>query len=558
MARSSVNNMRAGMDIKFGDGSNFLQRFSDAVAGETGGRGFLEAILNTVDSTALENQLMEEVEMVSGGRGKLDAAFKEVGDLYSNITVDTAEEREALVESATGSAAGFAAFVEQASKSFGEERNKYKGKTLVSQTDLAARLNKTDNASAVAAAYAQMKLGPATTSQADMAKALLERADSAGARTLQSVGLLTETEVTEKDVSDFINNEQIRLYTTDAEAADKARVEAFDRLGQQLDEGTVSGKTIAESFGVTGDKAVEVGDAIKAYLEGGGQDVLTKGLGDIEGLTDEQRENIDVVSRFSKQANANRGLSFTGARGAAGRRIATSRMAAVNAKIGEGIEKDSALARVVADETERGELSQIPEAERTEEQKKRLEELKTRKISPEEKKALDAVMQGDDATFSAAVEEAASKKPGQNKSDVVNAVTADAQKMSGAADTGGGGIIGQITSALSGAMGDVLKDLKVEVTKLPDGFATELGAGIAISLVDAIRTSIFGGGAAAQPVAAGGAKAGGAGTMALTGTVKLEGLDRLVAELTGDTVEDTAPGGQPVTLRGAPAPTTQS
>lgn len=540
--RSANNAMRAGMNIQGGDGSNFLQRFSDAAAGDLGGRGsFLDAILGTIDSTALETQLMQEVEAGTGKRAALKAAYAEAGQLYSRATIDTPEERAALAASATGSAAGFSAFVAQVSSSFGAERNRFKDKTLVSQDALRKTLTETDS-NKIKQAYMALKLGKETDSQDVMIKALMENSGDAGLKALQDAGVLGQNTVTTKVVSDFIKNEQNRLYSADISDADKARVEAFTKLNQQLDEGVATGKTIASAFGVT-DAATA--DVIKTYLDGGGGDVFSEELKKL-GLDETQRSHIDAMSRFAKQANAMRGMSTLGAQGAAGRRMVTARMAAINTAIEkEDIDKNSALATVIKDETRKGELSQIPAAKQTQAEKDELKALNEKTRSKDEQKAFDAIMTGSDEDLRAEIDSAASTAGGREKSKTTDAVMKDAGKMTGIAAADSGGIMGQITSALSGVLSDALKDLKVEVTKLPDGFAAQMGAGMGASVLAGI-TNIFGGGAPASlsPAAAAGATK--SGPMELTGTVTLEGLDKLVAKLRGNVIGDTAPGGIPV------------
>ena len=551
--RSAANNMRAGINMPAGDGSNFLQRFSDAAAGELNGRGsFLSAILNTVDSTAIENQLLSEVMEGTGKRAALETAFTQAGDLYKAKTIDTPEERAALAASATGSAGGFAAFVAQVGKSFGEERNIFKDKKLLTDAELEAKLRDPDKKGALAGAYAALRLGDETASQDVMVAELMKNMDADRLQVLQERGLLGQDEVTTKVVRDFINNDQVRLYNANIDDNDKARIEAFDRLGRQLDEGVVTGTTIAEAFGVTGDKAKEADAVIRKYFQGGlDSEKFTEELAGL-GLED-QTANIDAMARFSKQANAMRGLSLAGARGAAQRRIAISRMAAVNTRTGEDgtIDSDSILARVVAEETEKGELNQIPLEQQTEEQQNRLRELNEKKLSPEEQKVRDDVVSGDDAAFQGAIRDAARTDGGKKRSDTVEAVMQDASKMAGTAASEAGGILGQITSAFSDVMGDLLKDLKVEVTKLPEGFATEMGAGMGASIVAGIAGIFGGGGGISGATAATAAR----GPLALAGTVTLEGLDKLVAQLTAGSAAEMAPGGIPVVPQ---EPTTQS
>lgn len=522
-ARSGVNNMRAGINISGGDGSNFIQRFSDAAAGEYGGRSsFLNAILGTVDSKALEDQLMQEVEKGSGGRGALDAAFSQAGSLYSDLTVDTATERKDLVKKATESASGFAEFVQQATDSFGADKNRFKDKKLLSDADLEAKLRGADN-NKLTQAY--LALGfTATTDRDKMITELLKSSGDVGLGALQKEGIIGQDEVTTKVVSDFINNEQVRIYQTGATPEKKAQVEAFDKLGRQLDAGAATGATIAASFGVTDKKT---SDVIKKYLEGGGGDDFSKELAAL-GLDPDQTKNIEAMSRFAKQSNAMGGMSVTGAQGAAGRRVLTSRMAAVNSS--KDLDKNSALVRAVKKKTE------DPDAA----------------LTKDEQAAYDT-LQGDEAAFRQQLGASADISDGKKtRSGVADDVMKDAGKMAGAVAEGAGGVIGQITSALSSAMGDLLKDVKVEVTKLPDGFAAEMGTSIGTSLVAAIA-GVFAGGAAAAPAAT---TTAASGPLELRGTVTLNGLDKLVAELQGDTATDTAPGGIPVTVQSPPRAST--
>jgi hypothetical protein len=532
MARSSANNMRAGINVSGSDGSNFLQRFSDAAAGDYGGKGsFFEAILNTVDSAALEDQLMREFEDKTGASKKvLSAVFDDAATRYSEITVDTKEERDALAASAVGSESGFNAFVAQVTDSFGEGRNSFANKKLLADADLKTRLQSGDNDAKARKLYAQLGLGAETDDKAKIVESLMDNSGAQYAELFRAAGLVNADETTRKSVIDFIGNEQVRLYQTGVRPEQKAGVEAFDRLGRQLDEGNVTGTTLAAAANITDkDTAKKAAEITQNYLKGGGADVFNKELSAL-GLSDEQFASIDALARLSKGANDSGGMSLLGAQGAAGRRVETARMAAVNKAIEAGtISRDSVLAQAVTKKTANEELT---EAEQT---------------------ALND-LQGNEETFKQRVADAAVKKDGKAKSDVVDSVMRDVGAMGGAAMEGAGGLIGQISSAISGAMADMFKDVKIEnVTitnfKLPEGFGAELGSGLVSGLVGAVA-GMMGGDGAAAGVATPAARpaAGPSGPIQLSGTVKLEGLDKLIAELQGDTTTEMAPGGMPVTV----------
>ena len=532
-ARSSRNNIRAGIKVKVGDGSNFLQRFSDALA-DTKGKSFFEAVLGSVDSATLENQLMEGL---TNDRSAVEADFEAMNTEYNAATVTSDADKAALTKSALGSAAGFIAFARQA------EQSGYAGfvdKTHVSDATLKARINAVATNTATRRGLADVYRNAVGGSLADAERifadpnskeaqaAINELVTSGKLRQAgaEKIGLINDKEVTGAEVSAFINDQGTRLYRAGITDADRKRVEAIGVFGQQLDEGRVSGNALLARYGI---ENKELGEKLSSFIGGeGNETVLTDALKGVQGA-----DRIGVMARFSRNVNAMGGFSRMGAAGFADRARASGRMTALESAADQGLIT--------------GDLAEAVKAKKDK-----------RPLTEAQKKAYDAAMTGTQEEFKAQVEGAVDKQNEKvedrtkTTNEILQQAASEEQAINKAAGVGGGeSMVGQITSGIAAAMSNVFKDVKIEnVTitnfKLPEGFGKELASGA----VTAIASLATGGNApttAADAVtsAKDGIKAV-AQSMSLTGTVKLDGLDKLIMQLQGDTSAADVPNGPPV------------
>jgi hypothetical protein len=526
--RAAKNNTRAGLNINIGDGSNFLQRFSDALAGKPDGKTFLEAVLGSVDSVELNNQLMEGL---TDKKEVIAADFDAMAAEYSAATIDNDDERAALAAKALSGEAGFKEFADLAEAS---GAGQFAGKKLVTTNTLKTRINEfaaKGNGDALAHLYVAKVGGDivnakkifSNPSSKEAQKAIAELAASEGldkTSAATELGLIQGGEATETDVLAFINNQNARIYAN--RGVDKKRIAAIGLLGQQLGEGRVSGNALLGRYGIE-DK--EKGEQLDAFLNGttgdGVLDEIFKGSPDAE--------NQKIMARFSRNVNALGGFDQMGAAGYADRVRGASRLAA--------LEKNSALLK---GDTE---LATALKAKQAGEE-----------LSAEQKKVLREATAGSDAEFEARINAEADINKGdktKTAKQISTDAAAEARATAGAAGAETGGILGQLTSGLASAMSDVFKDVKIEnVTitnfKLPEGFGKELASG-AVSAVGAMLT----GGAASGQVAevVSGTKEGlkaVAQSMNLTGTVTLNGVDKLIMQLRGDTDTTDVPNGPPV------------
>jgi hypothetical protein len=528
--RAAKNNTRAGLKINLGDGSNFLQRFSDAIAGKPTGKTFFEAILGSIDSVELNDQLMSGL---ADSRPAIEADFGAMSDEYSAATIDSDDERTALAKKALGSQAGFEEFAQLADLSGNDE---FKDKQLVTTAALKQRIGNfaadKNNSAALADVYVAAIGGSkaeaeklfANPASAEAQKAIAELASSAGFRKGggEALGLIGHSDATETEAASFIYNQNARIYARELDDASVKRIEAIGLLGQQLGEGRVSGNTLLGRYGV---ENKELGEKLNAFMSGtGNEDDLNNMLIDVDG-----GENIKGMAQFSRNVNAMGGFERMGAAGHAGRVTSASRLAALekNKKL---LHKDSAVAKAIDDKQAGKELSE------------------------EQQKTLREATAGSEEEFNKRVHDDLVDITAGDKTDSKNAIAKDAAAAENATKAVGGevgGILGQLTSGLASAMSDVFKDVKIEnVTitnfKLPEGFGKELASG-AVSAAAAMFTGSASAGPVAEAVS--GTKDGlkvVAQSMNLTGTVKLDGVDKLIMQLQGDTDSTDVPNGPPV------------
>lgn len=557
--QSAMNNMRASLQLPSGDGSNIFQRMSDAMLGNYGSHGtFLGALLNTVDSAALEEQIMQEVGGKTAGEVRVNEALEAGRQFLSSRTIDTEAERKQLADDATKNHAAFETFKRQLAAS---NNSKFVDKKLVTNQALRAKLEAgTDDD--LAALYTDLT-GSAVSEKMQKKDIIDEIMNKAGAvDTIASRGFLDAGETTEQAVRDYINNESTFIYditaTNGVSDADKARISAFTQLGDQITNGAITGNILTAAYGVTNDNKLT--DGIDAYLTRGDKAAFDDALKNAN-IDAQTKRHIESMTLFSKGVMAVGGIDMASAKGASARRVIGSRIAAVE-KSKDKLDTNKPIVTVVEDLMREEELQKkVADNTITTDEQKELDNIRSKKqaYDVEHKKALDALQNtaDDGAAFKQTLSDSVDTTKG-NRDETATEIMSDAKGMLGSAAEAGGGIVSQISNALASAMGELFKNVKLEnVTvqnfTLPQGFGVELGQGLATAITAAVG-SFFSGGAAASPAAVTAAAPRGSTEMALTGSLRLDGLNKLVADLQGYTDTEIAPGGIPISTQSVRPP----
>ena len=312
--------VRAGLDPNMGlsDGSNFLQRVSDAIGGDSS-KPLLEQMFGVIDSTKDRDKLTENI---AGGKAALEGAFGDIQSFYRDSVVDTKDEKDALLGTLRSGAAG-AETVEKFKERFegtagaAELADK---KTYMSNAEVASAI--TANAKEGKDAGLSNRLARAYHTQingdmklADLQK-VFENPDSetakkyiselassaAGLEAIGGVKGIDSTVLTEAQAARANSR-----YDAYGDKADRARVNAAGKLFRELDSGQVSSETILGSLGAneTAIKHEGLNAVIGQYIENkGGSDGEIKTQLAEAGVGGEMADKVLTMAQFSRNLHA--------------------------------------------------------------------------------------------------------------------------------------------------------------------------------------------------------------------------------------------------------------
>lgn len=323
--RSAV--VRAGLDPNMGlsDGSNFLQRVSDAIGGDSS-KPLLEQMFGVIDSTKDREKLTENI---AGGRAALEGAFGDVQKFYQENMIDTDDEKKAMLgklRSGDAGAATVEAFKNQFKGTAGEAEVADK-KKYMTNAEVAAAItanSKTDAGmrNRMAKAY-KNQIGD-DRSIAEIAKifdnpaskeaqeAIGKLAGSAeGLEAIGGVKGIDNTVLTESQA-----NRVTSRYDAYKEGADRDRVNAAGKLFRELNSGQVTSKTLLGSLGAGADAIGHKGlnDVLGQYIENkGGSESEIRSQLEAAGVKGEMADKVVTMSQFSRNLNAiSYGAGFSG------------------------------------------------------------------------------------------------------------------------------------------------------------------------------------------------------------------------------------------------------
>lgn len=309
--------VRAGLDPNMGlsDGSNFLQRVSDAIGGDSS-KPLLEQMFGVIDSTKDREKLTENI---AGGKEALEGAFGDIQSFYRDSVVDTKDEKDALLGTLRSGEAG-AETVEKFKDRFegtagaAELADK---KTYMSNAEVASAIT-ADIASnkdatlqnRLAKAYNTHVGGDKVTADlfanpnSDAAKAAIDKlaSSAAGLEAIGGVKGIDSTVLTEAQAG-RVNSR----YDAYGDKADRARVNAAGQLFRELNSGQVSSKTILGSLGAneTAIKHKGLNDVIGQYIENkGGSDSEIKTQLAEAGVGGEMADKVLTMAQFSRNLHA--------------------------------------------------------------------------------------------------------------------------------------------------------------------------------------------------------------------------------------------------------------
>jgi hypothetical protein len=312
--------VRAGLDPNMGlsDGSNFLQRVSDAIGGDSS-KPLLEQMFGVIDSTKDREKLTENI---AGGREALEGAFGDIQSFYRDSVVDTQDEKNALLGTLRSGDAGAGTVTDFKARFEGtagaaELADK---KTYMSNAEVASAITTaaTDGKDAslsnrLARAYqtqinGDMKLADLQevfkNPNSEKAQAYIKELSSS-AEGLEAIGAvkgIDNTVLTEAQASRV--NSRYDAYGVNA---DRDRVNAAGKLFRELNSGQVSSKTILGSLGAN-EAAIKhkgLNDVIGQYIENkGGSDNEIKTQLAEAGVGGEMADKVLTMAQFSRNLNA--------------------------------------------------------------------------------------------------------------------------------------------------------------------------------------------------------------------------------------------------------------
>jgi hypothetical protein len=513
--RRRINKNRAGVmdNARVGDGSNFLQRFSDMLGGSDA-RPALEQLFNTVDSFADQEKLLEGI---AGGKDNaaLRGAFKEIQNAYSAGTVDTDAERAELMKRA---ATDFASVKDQFKGTGAEAELQNKTKYMTS-AQLAASMErnysgKENYFKALYQTHFKDKDGNDMTSEAldamfsDSAtrkKAMEELAGKAGVdATLAANGI----RVAGDDVMTEANLRRLTgSYDPFAVGADRERVAALGKLGKEFDSGSVTSKSVLGALGAS--KAAiddeQLNKAMQAYINNEKDSTIGAvggRLGEL-GITGDKAAEIINTTQFSKNLKELGGFDSLGTATFAERAAAAGRKEAIDSRVKKG-----EITGKVADAIKKKENGDT--------------------LKPEEQALITNAYKGDNSDLD--VSDAVKKEKGSKAAALADmekeakSITAKNTGAGSASDPSG------IGTAVANAIGALFKDVFKGEMKFDN---------VTIASVKVLS--------GIDQLAAKTEKDG--GEVKLSGSIKLEGLEAGVADLIARSNSDDAPtpaGGTPV------------
>lgn len=487
--RRNIN--RAGMRdrMRLDDGSNLLQRFSDMLGGKGSGTA-LEQILGAVDSKDMQAKLMDGF---TGGKADLESAFNDIKIAYSAGTVDTEEDKKALIASTTNS--NFSAVAKQFEGTDAEKE--FKNKTrYMKDAEVAAALDKATNAGNIKDVIAIYKQHNKDLSEEDAAAIFAnpEKRKAAMAELAQKENIAAEFASRGIDsgiAADVMTQAQLTRINKNTDAfgigVDRNRVTGLMKLAEGWDKGDAQGKNVLAAFGVTNDDDA-LNKAMKEFMDKSGNIGAVSARLKQLGINDAQIKKIVATTEFSRNVNDEGGFGELGA--------------AKAEEVAARAARQTAFEKAVREDRIKGSKSDLV---------KRKQEGKT--LTPEEEKALKDFYAMSEADFDKELAREESGGAGAEKSsDEHKKIKKDAQalidKAAGAADPTGIGAA--ITSSIGPAISDAFKTAISELAKM----------------------------------------AGHGGELVVTGSLSLVGLDKVVADLTGKPQVEATPAGPPTVAPG--------
>ena len=466
--RSRTNISRAGLasNLDLDGGSNFIQRLSDSLGDKS--KPILDNVLGAIDSVEYQDKL---ISAISGGkdnvekRAKLEGVFKEMQREYDVGTVNTAEEKAAMLAGVTDDES-FKKAAEQfkgtaAESAFAGKTSYISSNTLAGniETSVAGLTGGTDKIKQIYSRHnrdkSQKQIDEIFADPAKAKEAYLSLADNAGAYTeLETAGISLGIG------GDAMTQAQLRGYNSRTDAfgarltdADRAKIAAFGQLGRQMDIGEVRAASILGAYGdedLAKDETLT--QKLNSYLKnesGGNIDDVTASL-KAAGLGADQIDKIQTSAEFSRKLNdmggfgALGGAGFTATAAGAGRMLALEKAVDVNADGGPKL---------------KGKLADAINAKD--------------KATPEQKKLIadaEAAAKAGEKDFATFVEQNAdATDTAKNRVTTVKEIEAEAQKtteaQTGAAKAGADplGIGAALSSSLSGALASAFKnEIKIE------------------------------------------------------------------------------------------------
>lgn len=584
-----------------GDGSNILQRFSDFFL--TGGRredgsqaSFAEYVLGTVETSEQQERLVQ----AAGGKEQFQATMDLVDNATREATVDTAAEKDALVASVlSGGPAAFADIKDRFNRQ--GSRLLDGADSAISTQQLAANLDKAgrdDDLKAIYGKYFKNKDGNALSqdeldaaftgsnraatmtalAQMDTLETQLQEIGSFTPKQMQALGLVDDkggSVIRESTLRKTLDSAHVLAGKDPAEvAANAEKMKNAQEMSKQMLRGKLETGTIMQITGVDAQNA-GVKTALDAALADGGDDAALSALDSELGKTGvdaDKRKAVMSLARIHHTMQATGGLDVMSGQTTKEKMEAAARTTALGDAVKAGtIAKDSSIGKLF-------DTLQNPAATDAEKAAARKD---LEKITESEDTFKDA-LQNKDKT-------GATLAGGAVDSIIKNAKDLGGQLTSAA--SAGGDMVSQIGTAISSALGkfatDMLKDVKIEnvtitnlklpnllgglaaafsgggeapttatptppkkaadpaaagaaapedTTQAPDANWTKIGAG----LLDQFKTI------ANNAMTAGGSGGDADKELTVTGTLTLNGLNKVAAELGIRGMEPTPGNSAPV------------
>jgi hypothetical protein len=528
--------VRAGLDPNMGlsDGSNFLQRVSDAIGGDSS-KPLLEQMFGVIDSTKDREKLTENI---AGGKAALEGAFGDIQSFYRASVVDTEDEKKELLGTLRSGDAG-AETVEKFKARFegtagaAELADK---KTYMSNAEVASAITATAKEGKDAGLSNRLARAYQTQINGDMKLADLQKvfenpdsekakkyiselaSSAAGLEAIGGVKGIDSTVLTEAQAG-RVNSR----YDAYGDKADRARVNAAGQLFRELNSGQVSSQTILGSLGAneTAIKHEGLNAVIGQYIENkGGSDGEIKTQLAEAGVGGEMADKVLTMAQFSRNLHA---VSY-------GTGMSGLDMASAQTRT-EIASRETALQKAVEEGKVGGKLAEAVKTTQS----------KDPKVSAEDRDKAQAYINEttrDDKTFkdrlaneeaSGKLEETTKRKSADGKPDVkyerlserADDVTQKGKEILGdvSASKDPTGIGGAIAGAIGPAIGDAIK--------------SAMGGEIKFENVTISNLNVAKLGAEAGGVKVAAATTGGGSPMEITGEISLKNLHTALVKFIG-------------------------